>query len=72
MSLTLEVMKLLVFTGLVAPEFGPFVICALEHTLRVLRSDSKSLSTPHRAAISLYVASVLNHLLQIQVYKLSV
>lgn len=53
------------------PEFGPFVVCALEHTLRVVRSDSKSLTQPQRSAIVLYVAGVLNDLLRMQVLSFS-
>uniref|UniRef100_A0A7I4D817 URB1 N-terminal domain-containing protein n=1 Tax=Physcomitrium patens TaxID=3218 RepID=A0A7I4D817_PHYPA len=53
-------------SGSMVPEFGPFVVCALEHTLRVVRSDSKSMSLPQRSAIALYVAGVLSDLLRIQ------
>jgi hypothetical protein len=52
------------------PEFGPFVVCVLEHTLRVVRSDSKSLTLPQRSAIVLYVAGVLNDMLRMQVLLL--
>ncbi|KAG0562635.1 hypothetical protein KC19_9G161300 [Ceratodon purpureus] len=53
-------------SGSMVPEFGPFVLCALEHTLRVVRSDSKSMTLPQRSAIVLYVAGVLNDLLRMQ------
>lgn len=55
-------------TGSVVLEFGPFVVCALEHTLRVVRSDSKSLTQSQRSAITLYVAGVLSDLLRMQVF----
>ncbi|CAM6039848.1 unnamed protein product [Sphagnum compactum] len=50
--------------GITAPKFGSFVVCALEHTLRVARS---AMPRPQQAAISLYVSGVLHHLLQTQV-----
>jgi len=54
--------------GSVVLEFGPFVVCALEHALRVVRSVSKSLTQSQRSAITLYVAGVLNDLLRMQVF----
>jgi len=53
-------------SGITAPKFGPFVVCALEHTLRVAHS---AMPRPQQAAISLYVSGVLHHLLQTQVYS---
>lgn len=55
-------------SGSMVLEFGPFVVCALENTLRVVRSDSKSLTLSQRSAITLYVAGVLNDLLRMQVF----
>ncbi|KAJ7552629.1 hypothetical protein O6H91_06G062400 [Diphasiastrum complanatum] len=52
--------------GLNSPEFGPFVVCVLDKYNRIIRSDSKGFKLPERAAISVYLAYVLDTLLQAQ------
>ncbi|KAL3696543.1 hypothetical protein R1sor_010619 [Riccia sorocarpa] len=50
-------------------EFGPFVICAIESCLRIMRSESTlSVSSGQRVAVAVYVSSVLQALLTYQVH----
>ncbi|XP_076895789.1 uncharacterized protein LOC143548550 [Bidens hawaiensis] len=51
----------------VYPRFSPLLICVLEKCLRVLGSDSGTISSSEKSMISVYVSSTLRYLLQTQV-----
>ena len=60
----------IVFADLtIAPKFGPLGICVLDKCLRVLASNTKSFTVPQKTSISIYVANVLQLLLQSQVKR---
>ncbi|XP_024533954.1 uncharacterized protein LOC9637781 [Selaginella moellendorffii] len=52
-------------------EFGPLVVCSLDAFVRLARPEAKSLKIPQKAAISAYLANVLDLLLHSQVYPRS-
>ncbi|KAH9322917.1 hypothetical protein KI387_017556, partial [Taxus chinensis] len=58
--------KLSSIGDLAPPHFSPLVICVLQKCLRVVESSSKSMKLTNRTMISIYVASVMNFLLQSQ------
>ncbi|XP_051120016.1 uncharacterized protein LOC127243852 [Andrographis paniculata] len=48
-------------------EFSPFIICILEHCLRLLSSKSRSFTLPQKSLISLYVCNSIKYILDTQV-----
>ncbi|TKY46883.1 Nucleolar pre-ribosomal-associated protein 1 [Spatholobus suberectus] len=50
-----------------SPHFGPFIICVLEKSLKVIRPKSGSCSLPKKSMVLLYTCNTVKYLLQTQV-----